>query len=116
MRLLTILLAVIAGCKSAPVQYEMIEVNGGEKMQGVYRSIRDSEQGSLPEVLSAYPAGCRPNGDLHGSRRADTRASRAVFGSGRIVSPRDPRQEPRRQEGTANEPTFGGFGYVDQAP
>ena len=111
----SILLAVLAGCKSSPVQYEIIEVKGGEKMQGVYGSIRDAEQGSLPKVLSAYPAGCRPNGDLHGSRRADSRASRAVFGPGRIVSPRDPRQEPRREKGTANESTFGGFGYVDQA-
>ena len=110
-----ILLAVLAGCKSAPVQYEIIEVNGGEKMQGLYRSIRDAKQGSLPKVLSIDPAGCRPNGDLHGSRRADPRTSRAVFGPSRIVSPRDPGQEPRREKGTANESTFGGFGYVDQA-
>ena len=111
-----ILLAVLAGCKSSPVQYEMIEVNGGEKMQGLYGSIRDAEQGSLPQVLSIDSARCRPTGNLHGSRRADPRASRAVFSPSRIVSPRDPRQEPRREKGTANEPTFGGFGYVDQAP
>jgi hypothetical protein len=110
-----VLLAVLAGCKSAPVQYEMIEVQGGEKMQDMYRSIRDAEQGSLPQVLSIDSAGCRPIGDLHGSRRADSRASRAVLGSGRIVSPRDPRQEPRRQEGTANESTIGGSCDVDQA-
>ena len=110
-----ILLAVLAGCKSAPVQYEMIEVSGGEKMQDMYRSIRDSKQGSLPQVLSINPAGCRPIGNLHGSRRADTRASRAVFSPGRIVSPRDPRQEPRRENGTANESTFSGVGDVDQA-
>ena len=110
-----VLLAVLAGCKSSPVQYEIMEVNGGEKMQGLYGSIRDAEQGFMPKVLSTYPAGCRPNGDLHGSRRADSRTSRAVFGSGRIVSPRDPRQEPRREEGTPNESTLGGVGYVDQA-
>ena len=110
-----ILLAVLAGCKSTPVQYEMIEVSGGEKMQDLYRSIRDAEQGSLPKVLSIDSAGCRPNGDLHGSRRADSRASRAVFSSGRIVSPRDSRQEPRREKGTANESTLGRTGDVDQA-
>ena len=110
-----VLLAVLAGCKSSPVQYEIMEVNGGEKMQDMHRSIRDAKPGSLPKVLSAYPAGCRPIGNLHGSRRADPRTSRAVFGPSRIVSPRDPGQEPRREKGTANEPTFGGFGYVDQA-
>ena len=110
-----VLLAVLAGCKSSPVQYEMMEVRGGEKMQDLYGSIRDAEQGSLPQVLSIDSARCRPIGNLHGSRRADTRASRAVFGPSRIVSPRDPRQEPRREKGTANESTFGGFGYVDQA-
>jgi hypothetical protein len=110
-----ILLAALAGCKSAPVQYEMIEVNGGEKMQGVYRSIRDAKPGSLPKVLSIDSARCRSIRDLHGSRRADTRASRAVFSPGRIVSPRDPRQESRRQEGAANESTLGSVGYVDQA-
>ena len=110
-----ILLAVLAGCKSAPVQYEMMEVNGGEKMQDMYGSIRDAKQGSMPQVLSIDPAGCRPTGDLHGSRRADSRTSRAVFSPGRIVSPRDPRQEPRREKGTANESKASGFGYVDQA-
>ena len=110
-----ILLAVLAGCKSAPVQYEMMEVNGGEKMQDMYGSIRDAKQGSMPQVLSIDPAGCRPIGDMHGSRRADSRTSRAVLGSGGIVSPRDPRQEPRREKGTANESKASGVGYVDQA-
>ena len=111
-----ILLAVLAGCKSAPVQYEMMEINGGEKMQDMYGSIRDAEQGFMPKVLSIDPAGCRPTGNLHGSRRADSRTSRAVFSPGRIVSPRDPRQEPRRQEGAANKSKASGVGYVDQAP
>ena len=110
-----ILLAVLAGCKSTPVQYEMMEVNGGEKMQGLYGSIRDCKQGRVQQVLSAHPAGCRSIRDLHGSRRADSRASRAILGPGRIVSPRDPRQEPRREKGTANESTFSGVGDVDQA-
>ena len=113
MRSLTIRLAVLAGCKSAPVQYEMIEVQGGEKMQDMYGSIRDAESGSMPQVLSIDSARCRPIGNLHGSRRADSRASRAVLGSSRIVSPGDPRQEPRREKGTANESTLGGSCDVD---
>ena len=115
MRFLTMLLAVLVGCKSAPVQYEMMEVSGGEKMQGLHGSIRDAKPGPVPKVLPIDSARCRPIGNLHGSRRADPRASRAVFGSGRIVSPRDPRQEPRRKKGAANESTASGFGYVDQA-
>ena len=48
-----ILLAVLAGCKSSPVQYEMIEVNGGEKMQDMYGSALKRGAGQVPEVQFA---------------------------------------------------------------
>ena len=88
-----ILLAVLAGCKSAPVQYEMIEVNSGEKMQGVYRSIRKGGAGTMPEVPQAFWPGFRSDYNMQVQRRADTTASRAVLGTDRIVSPRGSRQE-----------------------
>ena len=88
-----ILLAVLAGCKSAPVQYEMIEVNDVQAMQDMYGSTRKGRAGAVPEVSQAFRLGFRSDCNLHVSFRANTAASQAVFGSNRIVSPRGPRKE-----------------------
>ena len=88
-----ILLAVLAGCKSAPVQYEMIEVNGGEKMQDMYRSARKGRAGAVPEVSQAFWPGFRSDCNMHVSFRANPKASRAVFSTDRIVPPRGSRKE-----------------------
>ena len=87
------LLAVLAGCKSAPVQYEMIEVNGVQAMQDMYGSTRKGRAGAVPEVPQAFWPGFRSDCDLQVQRRANTKASRAVFSTDRIVPPRGSRKE-----------------------
>ena len=80
-----ILLAVLAGCKSAPVQYEMIEVNGGEKMQGVYGSIRDGAARQMPEVQYVKRSWNRCCDDPSDARREDSKASQALLGSNQVL-------------------------------
>jgi hypothetical protein len=93
MRFLAILLAVLAGCKSAPVQYEMMEVSGVQTMQDLYRSTRKGRARAMPEVPQAFWPGFRSDCDLQVQRRANTAASRAVFSTDRIVPPRGSRKE-----------------------
>ena len=88
-----ILLAVLAGCKSAPVQYEMMEVSGVQAMQDMYGSTRKGRAGAVPEVPQAFWPGFRSDCDLQVQRRANTKASRAVFSTDRIVPPRGSRKE-----------------------
>lgn len=88
-----ILLAVLAGCKSAPVQYEMIEVNGVQTMQDMCGLARKGRAGIMPEVSQAFWHGFRSDHDLHVSFRANTKASRAVLGTDRTVPPRGSRKE-----------------------
>ena len=88
-----VLLAVLAGCKSSPVQYEMIEVNGVQAMQDMYGSTRKGRAGAVPEVSQAFWPGFRSDCDLQVQRRANTKASRAVFSADRIVPPRGSRKE-----------------------
>ena len=54
-----ILLAVLAGCKSAPVQYEMIEVNG-EKLSDMRRSFQRKGQDVLLEMHNRNASEQRP--------------------------------------------------------
>ena len=88
-----ILLAVLAGCKSAPVQYEMIEVVNVQAMQDMYRPARKGRAGQMPEVSQAFWPGFRSDCDLQVQRRANSKASRAVFSTDRIVPPRGSRKE-----------------------
>ena len=88
-----ILLAVLAGCKSSPVQYEMIEVNGVQEMQDMYGSTRKGRAGAVPEVSQAFWPGFRSDCNMQVQRRENTKASRAVFGADRIVPPRGSRKE-----------------------
>ena len=88
-----ILLAVLAGCKSAPVQYEMIEVSGVQAMQDMYRSTRKGRAGVVPEVSQAFRPRLRSDCNMHVSFRANPKASRAVFSADRTVPPRGSRKE-----------------------
>ena len=87
------LLAVLAGCKSAPVQYEMIEVVNVQAMQDMYGPTRKGRARAVPEVSQAFRLGFRSDCNLHVSFRANSKASRAVFGTDRIVPPRGSRKE-----------------------
>ena len=80
----TILLAVLAGCKSSPVQYEIIEVNGGEKMQGVYRSTRKGGAGQMPKVPFVKRPWDQCCDDFSDARREDSQACKAILGSDQV--------------------------------
>ena len=69
MRFLTILLAVLAGCKSAPVQYEMMEVRG-EKLSNMRRSVQRKGQNVLLEMHGRNAGEQRPCRGLPSSCRA----------------------------------------------
>ena len=88
-----VLLTVLAGCKSAPVQYEMIEVSGVQAMQDMYGSTRKGRAGTMPEVSQAFRIRLRSDCNMHVSFRANSKASRAVFSTDRIVPPRGSRKE-----------------------
>ena len=79
-----ILLAVLAGCKSAPVQYEMIEVDGGEKMQGVHGSIRKGRARQMPEVQFVKRSRDRCRDDPSDARKDDSQAGQALLGSDQV--------------------------------
>ena len=64
-----ILLAVLAGCKSAPVQYEMMEVNG-EKLSNMRGSIQRKGQNMLLEMHDRDASQQRPRRGLLGPCRA----------------------------------------------
>ena len=69
MRFLAILLAVLAGCKSSPVQYEMMEVRG-EKLSNMRRSVQRKEQNMLLEMHCRNASEQRPGGGLPSPCRA----------------------------------------------
>ena len=64
-----VLLAVLAGCKSAPVQYEIIEVHG-EKLSNMRRLVQREKQDMLLEVHGRNASQQRPGRGLFGSCRA----------------------------------------------
>lgn len=79
-----VLLAVLVGCKSAPVQYEMIEVQGGEKMQDMYRPARKGRARAMPEVQFVKRSRDRYCDDPSDARREDSKASQALLGSDQV--------------------------------
>ena len=83
MRLL-ILLAVLAGCKSAPVQYEMMEVKGVQTMQDLYGSTRKGRARQMPEVPVIKRTWNQCCDDPSDPRREDSKASQAILGSDQV--------------------------------
>ena len=69
MRFLTILLAVLAGCKSSPVQYEIIEVHG-EKLSNMRGSVQRERQNMLLEMRDRNAGKQGPGGGLPSPCRA----------------------------------------------
>ena len=79
-----ILLAVLAGCKSSQVQYEIIEVNGGEKMQDLYGSTRKGWARQMPKVPFVERTWNQCRDDPSNARREDPQACQALLGSDRV--------------------------------
>ena len=69
MRFLVILLAVLAGCKSSPVQYEIIEVRN-EKLSHMRGSVQRKGQDMLLEMHDRNASQQRPSRGLLGPCRA----------------------------------------------
>ena len=69
MRFLAILLAVLAACKSAPVQHEIIEVRN-EKLSNMRRSVQRKGQNMLLEMHGRNASEQRPRRGLLGPCRA----------------------------------------------
>ena len=69
MRFLAILLAVLAGCKSSPVQYEIIEVRN-EKLSNMRGSVQRKGQNVLLEMHGRNASEQRPRRSLLGPCRA----------------------------------------------
>ena len=65
----TILLAVLAGCKSSPVQYEIIEVRN-EKLSNMRGSVQRKGQNMLLEMHGRNASEQRPGGSLPSPCRA----------------------------------------------
>jgi len=80
-----ILLAVLVGCKSSPVQYEMIEVNGGEKLQDMYGSALKRGARQVPEVQFAKRFWSRYREHSIVARKDDSKASQALLGSDQVL-------------------------------
>ena len=79
-----VLLAVLAGCKSAPVQYEMMEVSGVQAMQDMYGSTRKGRARQMPEVQFAKRSWNRCCDDSSDARREDSKASQALLRSDQV--------------------------------
>ena len=84
MRFLAILLAVLAGCKSSPVQYEMMEVANVQAMQDLYGSTRKGRARQMPKVQFAERSWNRCCDDPSDARREDSKASQALLGSDQV--------------------------------
>ena len=79
-----ILLAVLAGCKSAPVQYEMIEVANVQTMQDLYGSTRKGGARQMPEVQFVKRSWHQCCDDPSDARREDSKACKAILGSDQV--------------------------------
>ena len=79
----TILLAALAGCKSSPVQYEMIEV-GNEKLSNMRGSIQRKGQAIVLEMHGRNAGEQRPGRGLLGPCRAIPGATGPLPASSRI--------------------------------
>ena len=103
-----ILLAVLAGCKSSPVQYEMMEVQGGEKMQDMYGSALKRGARQVPEVQSAKRFWNRCSEHSIVTRKDDSQAGQALLGPNQVfyalcnrakeVTERHPRAQGKAKE------------------
>ena len=78
-----ILLAVLAGCKSAPVQYEMIEVNG-EKLSNMRGPVQRKGKAIVLEMHDRNAGKQRPGRGLLGPCRAIPRATGPLLATSRI--------------------------------
>ena len=78
-----ILLAVLTGCKSAPVQYEMMEVRG-EKLSNMRRSVQRKGQNVLLEMHGRNSGEQRPGGSLPSPCRAIPGQAGALLAASRI--------------------------------
>ena len=83
MRLL-ILLAVLAGCKSAPVQYEMMEVANVQTMQDLYGSTRKGRARQMPKVQFVKRSWDQCRDDPSDARKEDSEACKAILGSDQV--------------------------------
>ena len=84
MRFLIILLAVLAGCKSSPVQYEIMEVGNVQTMQNMYRSTRKGRAGQMSEVQYVKRSWDQCRDDPSDARREDSKACKALLGSDQV--------------------------------
>ena len=98
------LLAVLAGCKSSPVQYEMMEVRG-EKLSNMWGSVPNKRASIVLEMQSSHSVGARSRRCLLGSCRAIPGQARALLASSRIDAGGGATAEQRTTGGnqTANE-------------
>ena len=104
MRFLAILLAVLAGCKSAPVQYEMIEVQD-EKLPNMRGPVQRKGQNMLLEMHGRNASEQRPRRGLLGPCRAIPGQTGALLATSRIDVGRGAAAERSTARGnqTANE-------------
>ena len=80
-----ILLAVLAGCKSSPVQYEIIEVGNVQTMQDLYGSTRKGGARQMPKVSVIKRSWDQYRDDPSDARRADSQARKALLGSNQVL-------------------------------
>ena len=78
-----ILLAVLAGCKSTPVQYEIMEVRG-EKLSDMRRSIQREKQNMLFEMHDRNTGKQRPRRGVLGPCGAIPGQAGPLLGTSRI--------------------------------
>ena len=105
MRFLTILLAVLAGCKSSPVQYEMMEVRG-EELSNMRGLIQREKQDMLLEMRDRNAGKQGPRRGMLGSCRAIPGQTGALptasgidAGGGATAERRAPRGNQTENEG-----------------
>ena len=78
-----ILLAVLVGCKSAPVQYEIMEVRG-EKLSNMRGSVQRKGQAIVLEMHGRNASEQRPRGSLLSPCRTIPGATRPLPATSRI--------------------------------
>ena len=105
MRLLAIFLTALAGCKSAPVQYEMMEVRGVQTMQDLYGSTRKGRARQMPKVQFAKRPWDQCRDDPSDARREDSKASQALLGSDQVfyALPNRAEETPGRHPGAQSK-------------
>lgn len=102
-----ILLAVLAGCKSAPVQYEMMEVRG-EKLSDMRRFVSDERASIVLKMQSSHSIRTRPCRCLPSPCRAIPGAEGVLLAASRIDASRGVTAERRTARG--NQTADAGIG------